>query len=304
MKNKSHHLNNDSDLADVAHGVRLVEACRFEVGADYIERHPQQVMIEDVLTLDIDEVGIFNIMWTPTQALNAELGYLHDEGIIGADSVPEVFALATGFCLSEGIITHLDQLFSLAYCDKAPNVVRIKLTDSEHVHLHRKDVLVTSSCGLCTRVDIVENNIFDLDKLAYTLRISAHQILEHAQAMQAEQQVFIHTGGTHAALLFDQVGGQQPCEDLGRHNALDKVLGMALLDNQLIKGCGVMISSRISTELVLKSIRTGVEILAGVGAPTTMAIDLAARYGLTLCGFVREKRFTIYTHPQRLGIDQ
>jgi len=119
--------------------------------------------------------------------------------------------------------------------------------------------------------------------------------------MRQGQQIFEQTGGSHAAAIFDQSGQVLAvAEDLGRHNALDKAIGMVLLHRGSVVGCGVVLSSRLSLEMVLKAVRTGLQMLLAVSAPTSLAIEVADKFGVTLCGFVRGRRATVYTHPQRV----
>jgi len=281
-------------------GIVEVSAYHYNGSDEKLYAQSQRVVVEQALTLDIRNTATYNLMWTPTEPLPAELGYIAGEGMLGAEAVPEIFALAAGFCYSEGIISSMDQLLTLAYCDRAAAVVRIELAGVDPDKLHRKNVLVTSSCGLCTQVDLVDDNFFELRAVDNTLCVRPRTVLDHAATMHTQQRVFPQTGGTHAALLFDQQGALHSCEDLGRHNAMDKVLGHALMNNQTSQGSGVMISSRVSTELVMKAVRAGVEVLAGIGAPTSTALKLAQRFNLTLCGFVRNNRLTVFTHPKRM----
>ena len=121
------------------------------------------------------------------------------------------------------------------------------------------------------------------------------------EQMRAGQAIFDETGGCHAAAIFDGAARVLAvAEDLGRHNALDKAIGTVLLERGSLAGCGVVLSSRLSLEMVLKAVRSGLEIMAAVSAPTSLAIEVADRFGITLCGFVRETRATVYTHRQRI----
>ena len=119
--------------------------------------------------------------------------------------------------------------------------------------------------------------------------------------MRAGQKIFEQTGGSHAAAIFNSTGEiVAVAEDLGRHNALDKAIGSVLLERGSVQGCGVVLSSRLSLEMVLKAVRAGLEVMLAVSAPTSLAIDVAQQFGVTLCGFVRAERATVYTHPDRI----
>jgi FdhD protein len=121
--------------------------------------------------------------------------------------------------------------------------------------------------------------------------------------MRGRQAIFARTGGTHAAALFNAKGTLLAlAEDLGRHNALDKVIGHCLLHNLPSAGCCVLLSGRVSLEMVTKSARAGIELVAAVSAPSSMAINAARLVGITLCGFVRGDRLTAFSHPGRLDI--
>jgi FdhD protein len=141
---------------------------------------------------------------------------------------------------------------------------------------------------------------------ADTLRVSPTVLRAVGQEMHGRQQLFSRTGGTHAAGIFNADGTLLAmAEDLGRHNALDKAIGKCLLRNLPLAGCGAMLSGRVSLELVAKALRAGLEIMAAVSAPSSVAIDAAERCNITLCGFVRGERATVYTHPRRIvGLEQ
>jgi FdhD protein len=133
------------------------------------------------------------------------------------------------------------------------------------------------------------------------LRLSIDDFLPLMEAMKQRQAVFSTTGGAHAAMIFSADKEiLAVAEDLGRHNALDKAIGLCLLRQQPIAGCGAMLSSRLSFEMIAKSARAGLEMVAAVSAPSSLAIAMAERLGITLCGFVRGECATVYTHPERI----
>lgn len=265
-----------------------------------------QVVEEDALTLDVRDVGHYTLMWTPTVANTTAQGYTLEDGLLGEGEQPEGLCLAMGFALSEGLIESLADIKSLAVCPDNPKVVKLHLHHPDRVKTTRKNVVINSSCGICGPREILEDNALNLQPVADDLRIShAHFALLMAQ-MREGQAIFEQTGGSHAAAVFDQSGRVlSVAEDLGRHNALDKAIGMVLLHRGNVTGCGVVLSSRLSLEMVLKAVRTGLQMMVAVSAPTSLAIEVADKFGVTLCGFVRERRATVYTHAQRvLGADR
>jgi FdhD protein len=157
-----------------------------------------------------------------------------------------------------------------------------------------------SSCGLCAKVAVAEI-CQKLPPVASDLSIASLQLLALMSLLPEAQPVFQETGGTHAVALASPDGGVFiAAEDVGRHNAMDKVIGRALMEKRDLTRLAALLSGRISFEMALKCIRAGIPILAAVSAPTTMALALAQELNLTLVGFARGERFNIYTHPQRV----
>ena len=156
-------------------------------------------------------------------------------------------------------------------------------------------------CWWASRVLWVNALVAGLVAVPDTARLRSAQFDELMSAMRKLQTVFTQTGGAHAAAVFDRNAQIiAVAEDLGRHNALDKVIGMCLLKDADLSGCGVLLSSRLSLEMITKAIRAGFEIIAAVSAPTSLAIEIADRFGVTLGGFVRGGRVTIYSWPRRI----
>jgi FdhD protein len=260
-----------------------------------------QLVREDALTLDIEDVGHYTLMWTPTGAVDIAHGYTFDDGVLGDIHQPEGLALALGFSLSEGIIDNLQDLESVAVCPDNPGVIRIQLHRPEEVQIQRRNVVINSSCGICGPREIIEDNALGLTPVTESLQLERARFLPLMTEMRGRQGIFERTGGSHAAAIFDQSGELiAVAEDLGRHNALDKAIGLALLQRGSVAGCGAVLSSRLSLELVVKAVRTDLEILLAVSAPTSLAVDVAHHFGVTLCGFVRDDRATIFSHPDRI----
>lgn len=257
------------------------------------------VVEELALRIDVQDVGQYTLMCTPTGSPDAS-GYLAQDGLLGEPGDPGALALAAGFLLTEGLIDGLEQLESMAICPDAAHVVQVRLVDPHRAHTTRRSGLVASSCGLCGAID----DVIAADGLGVgsTLVLGTQQLHHCMQAMRAQQAIFSRTGGTHAAALFAADGSLLAlAEDLGRHNALDKVIGHCLLTGVPLAGTFVMLSGRVSLEMITKAARAGIELVAAVSAPSSLAVDVAQRVGITLCGFVRGNRLTAFSHPHRLG---
>lgn len=224
------------------------------------------------------------------------------------------FLLAVGFLLSEGIITSKDDVVTARYCGGGPgaeentyNIVDVTL--GAHVPpldaALERNVLTTSACGLCgkTSIDSVRTmSHYPVD--ADALVISEEGIVALPDRLREGQQVFEKTGGLHAAGLFDGTTGELLIlkEDVGRHNAVDKVIGWALQEDRLpLTGHVLMVSSRSSFELAQKAVMAGIPVLASVSAPSSLAVELANESGLTLIGFLRGESFVIYSGDQRIS---
>ncbi|MCZ6828283.1 MAG: formate dehydrogenase accessory sulfurtransferase FdhD [Gammaproteobacteria bacterium] len=282
-------------------GVVDVEALYLPDAEAAFEATQCQVVEEDALTLDVQDVGYYTLMWTPTVGCTTAQGYTLEDGLLGEGEQPEGLALAMGFALSEGLIESLADIKSLSVCPDNTKVVQVQLHHPERVKMARKNVVINSSCGICGPREILEDNALRLPTVADSLRINRGQFALLMTKMREDQQIFQQTGGSHAAAIFDEAGTiLAVAEDLGRHNALDKAIGMVLLQRGSVSGCGVVLSSRLSLEMVLKAVRTGLQMMLAVSAPTSLAIEVADKFGVTLCGFVREQRATVYTHPQRV----
>jgi FdhD protein len=189
------------------------------------------------------------------------------------------------------------------------NVVRVELKPGTPVDLERLDrhFYTTSSCGVCGKASLEALKAADrpaLDPHAPTLSPALiHALPERLREAQA---VFERTGGLHAAALFDPQGRLLALrEDVGRHNAVDKLVGAAWLEGRWPLSNGVLlVSGRASFELVQKALVAGIPAMAAVGAPSSLAVALAAEAGMTLLGFVRQGRYNVYAGPERLGMEE
>jgi len=234
--------------------------------------------------------------------------------------------LAAGFLLAEGVIRTADDLGTIAHCTDArrvptgaprddggearvENIVNVTLAngstaDIDRLIADRRQVTTSSSCGVCGRRTIESLAAYAAPVHArWTIPTSA--ITSLPARLRTRQLVFDDTGGLHAAGLFARGGTLvDAAEDVGRHNAVDKIVGRMLMRDELPLGDFLLfVSGRTSFEIVQKAIYAGIPIVAAVSAPSTLAIELAEAYGVTLVGFVRGEAFNIYAHPERIAAD-
>lgn len=214
--------------------------------------------------------------------------------------------LAAGFLLSEGFIEGAEQILSLTQAvprnGGRSNRVEVQLEQGagEPADLQRNFVS-TSSCGICGRASIEAVRRRNLRAPNAGLRIDPELLCRLPERLRAEQQVFGRTGGLHAAALFDTTGKLLVLrEDIGRHNAVDKVAGWALLQDMVpLRDCVLLVSGRGGFEIVQKALAAGIPVLACVSAPSSLAVQLARELDLTLIGFLRGQRFVVYSSPAR-----
>jgi FdhD protein len=218
--------------------------------------------------------------------------------------------LAAGFLLAERVIRGADDLGTIKHCVDgevaAENIVNVTLTNGSAAGLDqllagRRQVMTNSSCGLCGRLTI-ESLASDMAPIASAWTVPAATIATLPVRLRARQAVFDETGGLHAAGLFSRDGELvDVAEDVGRHNAVDKIVGRMLMREALpLSDHLICVSGRTSFEIVQKAVFAGIPILAAVSAPSSLAIELAQQCGITLVGFVRGDSFNIYTHPERI----
>ena len=215
--------------------------------------------------------------------------------------------LAVGFLYTEGIVRDLAEIITIHFCGTAtdpllpPNVVDVTLTEAALARRGRRHLEVAySSCSLCAKEAVAEI-CRKVPRVASTLTVGAAALLDLMARLAEDQPIFKETGGTHAVALASPDGEFfLHAEDIGRHNAMDKVIGRTLMQHQDLSRMITLLSGRISFEMALKAARAGIPILAAVSAPTTMALELAQELNLTLVGFARHDRLNTYTHPKRL----
>jgi FdhD protein len=215
--------------------------------------------------------------------------------------------LAAGLLYGEGIVNHTADIAAIESSTRRPNVVNVRLHPSVQIVPNTPARLFStgSSCGVCgtTGLDAAiaraaATHIPDTGHVALSL------LMRLPTRMRAAQSKFGDTGGIHASALFDFSGTLlNVAEDVGRHNAFDKLVGMSLMSNEMpLTNRIVVLSGRASFELVQKAIRAGVSVLAAIGAPSSLAVNLAVTSGLTLVGFLRETHCNIYSRPERLTL--
>jgi FdhD protein len=219
------------------------------------------------------------------------------------------YELAAGFLFTEGILQSRDQVREIHHCGKGnalTNTLRVDLVEGVTVDLQRleRNFYTTSSCGVCgkTSIEALATGAVRVSPPA-DFTISARLVDELPDRLQAQQHTFRSTGGLHASALFSREGELLGLrEDVGRHNALDKLVGARFLTGALPADDTILfLSGRASFELLQKAVMAGIPVVCAVGAPSSLAIAAAEEFGVTLLGFVRGGRFNVYAGEQRLA---
>jgi FdhD protein len=268
-----------------------VQVARWRAGDWRDDR--DQVAAEEPLQLSLDGKPLSIVMRTPGNDLELALGLLWAEQVIGSlDDVARI-------------------RISAEAQESEPRVsVASDLVESNHVDVYlrtsagrrpERSFLASSACGVCGATT-VESLALDFAQIAPGLTVGAAMLPALSDRLRERQRIFESTGGLHAAGLFDEHGELQLLrEDIGRHNAVDKVVGRALLDGRLpLERSVLAVSGRAGYEVVQKAVAAGIPILAAVGAPSSLAVATAERFGMTLVGFLRDDRFNVYTAPERI----
>ena len=221
-------------------------------------------------------------------------------------------ALCLGFLYTEGIINTMDEVISIKYCEGLgrnegmENLMRVELKPFVEIdnEQFKRNFYTTSSCGVCGKASIDAIKVSCEALSSTSIQVGKEVLFSLPDRLRASQNVFKHTGGLHAAGLFD-VHGELIVhhEDVGRHNALDKLIGSGFIKGSLPFSDSILVlSGRISFELVQKALRAGIQIIAAVGAPSSLAVNLAEEFGMTLVGFLKTDRFNIYTGKERVMV--
>jgi FdhD protein len=287
----SEHINKKRGCASTnrfVHAMSLDKALRSKSitridGAQKISRDEDLLAVEEPLELRVAGRSVAVVMRTPG----------HDR------------ELAAGFLVTEGIVHRRDDLLDLVRCtgrdvpagESAENVLNVLLAPGATVDLSRltRHVFTSSSCGICSKASIeAVRGQFPAIATAFSPRRDV--LVALPLRLASEQAAFARTGGLHASALFDRNGALEIVrEDVGRHNALDKVIGHAFLTNQLpLAGRILLVSGRVSFELMQKALAAGIACVAAISAPTTAAVEFAEASGQTLVGFLRGERMNVY----------
>ncbi|MEH1937639.1 MAG: formate dehydrogenase accessory sulfurtransferase FdhD [Nostoc sp.] len=218
------------------------------------------------------------------------------------------FELAAGFLYSEGVVSRREDIRRISYCvdgEQRHNIVNVELRDGLIPDLQplERHFYTSSACGVCGKASLEALRLRGCPVIPSGPTVTAEIIYSLPDKLRAAQGIFTATGGLHAAATFDAQGQLLNLrEDVGRHNALDKLIGTALLSDELpLNNCIILVSGRSSFEILQKSTTAGVPIVCSVSAPSSLAVSVAKEFGITLIGFLRGERFNIYTGLQRIN---
>lgn len=222
------------------------------------------------------------------------------------------FELAAGFLFTEGILSAPAQISSIKHCGRFPNnqnTARIDLEPDLQIDFKKleRNFYTTSSCGVCGKSSLDALAVAGAKKIEKTdsPRVSAEIIHQLPEILRKNQTVFDETGGLHAAALFDFSGNLLDLrEDVGRHNAVDKLIGALFLAGKLPLDDKILfLSGRASFELIQKAVMARIPLVCAVGAPSSLAVEAAREFNISLLGFVRDARFNIYTGSERISFE-
>lgn len=240
----------------------------------------RSLIVESALVIGVNGTSDYTIMRTP-----------------GNDR-----ELTAGFLITEGIIDDVNDILMLRECPESPHAIAVETAHAPASPVSR-NLVVNSSCGLCGRADM-DALLESLGRITESIEVSYSVIYNIPKRVMPAQFLFKAAGATHAAALFDEEGTIFVVrEDIGRHNAMDKVIGAALLRGKPTAKMGVFLSGRVSLELIIKAARSGISFMVSVSAPTDAAVTMADKLGITLICFARESGFTVYAHPERIVFD-
>ena len=220
------------------------------------------------------------------------------------------FDLAIGFLFTEGIIQNADSIQAIKHCGGFDqNVVRVELKEDVSINISKleRNFYTTSSCGICGKASIdAVRTVRRLEQSAEQINFSSDLLITLPDKLRKAQSVFDNTGGLHGCALFDINGNLiLSREDVGRHNAVDKLIGAALQQNMFpLNYYLLLLSGRASFELIQKAWMAGIQMIAAVGAPSSLAVQMATEEGITLAGFLRNGGFNIYSGEHRIIISE
>jgi FdhD protein len=265
-----------------------------------------------VITYEREEVRRRSDAVATEEPLEIRLHHIGDDYIssVTMRTPGNDFELATGWLLAEGIVRGPDDVTRMAYCvdrdvgeEQRYNIVNVHLRPDPRRDFGsiERDFFTTSACGVCGKAGL-DQLATKASRIDSELTVQSETICSLPGKLRAAQGVFERTGGLHAAGLFDSTGELLGLrEDVGRHNALDKLLGWALLERKLpLSDCIVLVSGRASFELAQKSVVAGVPVMCAVSAPSSLAIEVATNFNMSLVGFLRDERFNVYSGAERI----
>ena len=258
-----------------------------------------QKFSDDTHSHETDEVAIERAMTIKV----IHLGEEHSLGILMRTPGNDI-ELVYGFLYCEGVISSYDDIVEINF-NNDDFVVKIAdgcaFDSTEHI----RKTSVSSACGLCGRDSVSSLIRVNAPALPNDKKIQSSSISQSVNLLRSKQELFSRTGGSHAAAIIDYNGNLiSISEDVGRHNALDKLMGTFLMDNKIPINDGfLVVSGRASFELTYKAIRCGIPIFIAVGAPSSMAVEMSMEHGMTLIGFVKNEVASVYSCPSRVIID-
>ena len=221
------------------------------------------------------------------------------------------FELAAGFLYGEGIVSSPEDILKISYCidpdidaEQQYNIVNVELRGGRDYDLKplERHFYTTSACGVCGKASLEQLELRGCPVIPSGPELTPQKIYALPDKLREAQGLFEATGGLHAAALFDREGELVALrEDVGRHNATDKLVGWALLEGRLpLSDCVVMVSGRSSFEILQKCLTAGVPVVCAISAPSSLAVDVARQFGMTLIGFLRGNRFNVYSGHERI----
>lgn len=260
---------------------------------------------EEPLQICLGEMPLTVTLRTPGHDLELAAGFLFTEGII--QSREQILSLKQCRQTSQGLVAirFRDQPSGLS--DEAlGNVVRVELAVDvvPEIERGRRNFFATASCGICGKASIESVRLRGIRSPNPDFRMAPEILIQLAERMRGAQDIFSRTGGLHAAALFDEQGKLIMLrEDIGRHNAVDQLVGWALLNGSIpLSKYTMMVSGRGGFEIIQKAAVAGTPVVASVSAPSSLAVTVARELNLTLVGFLRGSRFMVYSGPERLGL--
>jgi FdhD protein len=275
-------------VAEKSRSVNLTRVSQWDDGN--VERKDDYLAAEEPLEIRIGDEPLSVTMRTPGHDLELAAGFLFTEGLIqNREQIVAIASLAP--VTDQGV--------------KRGNVIQAELLEEATPDFAkmRRHFFASSSCGICGKasIDAVRSRLLTAPNPEF--RVEAELLTSLPDVLRSSQDVFQRTGGLHAAALFDSSGGLLVVrEDIGRHNAVDKVVGWALLDHRVPLGNAVLlVSGRGGFEIVQKALVAGIPVLASVSAPSSLAVQLARELRMTLVGFLRGRRFVIYSGEERIA---